>query len=305
MHRFTPMAGIPIATNLVSIPNSIAGYGISFNVSMSTINSLVAVLQNDPTNAAAIAALKSQFGSMISQITSYTQSAVTVQQSITTFSNNLTSDAAVLSQAVVDSTKEQAVDQAKIAAFKADIASLQSEISHWQTVETASAIAAGVAFFTGAVIAIFSFGIGLAFGIVAAAALITTMVIASNKIQALKSQVEADNSNMNAVTQQAASLAVLNDQVNGLITLSQAASTQISLVLQVWEELESELNTVVTDLTNCNGNVTNLNLPQLQSNLNSANQDWQTLVGLCNTIASIKYNQATPATATIPDPATA
>ncbi|MEB2185947.1 HBL/NHE enterotoxin family protein [Xanthomonas campestris pv. campestris] len=294
----------PIAANLVSIPNSIAGYGISFNVSMSTINSLVAVLQNDPTNAAAIAALKTQFTSMISQITSYTNSAVTVQQSITTFSNNLTSDAAVLAQAVIDSTKEQAVDQAKIATFKADIASLQSEISHWQTVETATAIAAGVAFFAGAVIAIFSFGIGLAFGIVAAAALITTMVIASNKIQALKSQVEADNSNMNAVTQQAASLAVLNDQVTGLIALSQAAGTQIALVLQVWQELESELNAVVTDLNNCNGNVTNLNLPQLQLNLNSANQDWQALVGLCNTIASIKYNQATPATATIPNPAT-
>jgi predicted nucleic acid-binding Zn-ribbon protein len=284
---------------LVSIPNSIAGYGIAFNVSMSTINSLVTVLQSDPTNASAIAALKSQFSGLISQIRSYTQSAVTVQQTITDFSNTLASDATVLSKAVSDSTKEQQVDQQKIADFKAHIASLQSEISHWQTVETAAAIAAGVAFFAGAVIAIFTFGIGLAFGIVSAAALITTMVIASNKVQALKSQVEADNSNMNAVTQQAASLAVLNDQINALIALSKAASTQIALVLQVWQELEAELNTVLTDLNKCSGNVTDLNLSELQQNLNSANQDWQTLVGLCNTIASITYNQATPPTANI------
>lgn len=289
----------PIAANLVSIPNSIAGYGIAFNVSMSTINSLVTVLQSDPTNASAITALKSQFSGLISQIRSYTQSAVTVQQSITDFSNTLASDATVLSKAVSDSTKEQQVDQQKIADFKAHIASLQSEISHWQTVETAAAIAAGVAFFAGAVIAIFTFGIGLAFGIVSAAALITTMVIASNKVQALKSQVEADNSNMNAVTQQAASLAVLNDQINALIALSKAASTQIALVLQVWQELEAELNTVLTDLNKCSGNVTDLNLSELQQNLNSANQDWQTLVGLCNTIASITYNQATPPTANI------
>ncbi|WP_447791655.1 MULTISPECIES: HBL/NHE enterotoxin family protein [Pseudomonas] len=289
----------PIAANLVSIPNSIAGYGIAFNVSMSTINSLVKVLQSDPTNASAIAALKSQFSGLISQIRSYTQSAVTVQQTITDFSNTLASDATVLSKAVSDSTKEQQVDQQKIADFKAHIASLQSEISHWQTVETAAAIAAGVAFFAGAVIAIFTFGIGLAFGIVSAAALITTMVIASNKVQALKSQVEADNSNMNAVTQQAASLAVLNDQINALIALSKAASTQIALVLQVWQELEAELNTVLTDLNKCSGNVTDLNLSELQQNLNSANQDWQTLVGLCNTIASITYNQATPPTANI------
>jgi predicted nucleic acid-binding Zn-ribbon protein len=289
----------PIAANLVSIPNSIAGYGIAFNVSMSTINSLVTVLQSNPTNASAIAALKSQFSGLISQIRSYTQSAVTVQQTITDFSNTLASDATVLSKAVSDSTKEQQVDQQKIADFKAHIASLQSEISHWQTVETAAAIAAGVAFFAGAVIAIFTFGIGLAFGIVSAAALITTMVIASNKVQALKSQVEADNSNMNAVTQQAASLAVLNDQINALIALSKAASTQIALVLQVWQELEAELNTVLTDLNKCSGNVTDLNLSELQQNLNSANQDWQTLVGLCNTIASITYNQATPPTANI------
>lgn len=289
----------PIAANLVSIPNSIAGYGIAFNVSMSTINSLVTVLQSDPSNASAIAALKSQFSGLISQIRSYTQSAVTVQQTITDFSNTLASDATVLSKAVSDSTKEQQVDQQKIADFKAHIASLQSEISHWQTVETAAAIAAGVAFFAGAVIAIFTFGIGLAFGIVSAAALITTMVIASNKVQALKSQVEADNSNMNAVTQQAASLAVLNDQINALIALSKAASTQIALVLQVWQELEAELNTVLTDLNKCSGNVTDLNLSELQQNLNSANQDWQTLVGLCNTIASITYNQATPPTANI------
>ncbi|WP_454868487.1 HBL/NHE enterotoxin family protein [Pseudomonas farris] len=289
----------PIAANLVSIPNSIAGYGIAFNVSMSTINSLVKVLQSDPTNASAIAALKSQFSGLISQIRSYTQNAVAVQQTITDFSNTLASDATVLSKAVGDSTKEQQVDQQKIADFKAHIASLQSEISHWQTVETAAAIAAGVAFFAGAVIAIFTFGIGLAFGIVSAAALITTMVIASNKVQALKSQVEADNSNMNAVTQQAASLAVLNDQINALIALSKAASTQIALVLQVWQELEAELNTVLTDLNKCSGNVTDLNLSELQQNLNSANQDWQTLVGLCNTIASITYNQATPPTANI------
>ncbi len=289
----------PIASSLVSIPNSIAGYGIAFNVSMSTINSLVGVLQADPTNAAAISALKAQFSGMISQIRNYTQSAVAVQQTITNFSNTLASDATILSNAVAASTKEQEVDQGKIATFKAHIAELQGEISHWQTVETAAAIAAGVAFFTGAVVAIFSFGIGLAFGIVAAAALITTMVIASNKIQALKSEVEADNSNMNAVTQQAASLAVLNDQINGLITLSQAAGAQIALVMQVWQEMEAELNVVLTDLNNCNGNVDDLNLGELQTNLNAANQDWQTLVSLCNTIASIKYNQANPPVANI------
>lgn len=289
----------PIATNLVSIPNSIAGYGIAFNASMCTINSLIPVLQADPTNAAALAGLKAQLSAMISQIRSYSQSAVTFNQSIQTFSSNLTADSTVLSSAVASSLQTQGVDQQQIQAFLDDIASLQAEIKTWQTVETAAAIAAGVGFFAGAVIAIFSFGIGLAFGIVAAAAGITLMVVASNKISALKSSIDADTSNMNVLTQQVASLAAMNTQLDTLISLSQAAGTQVALVLQVWDELEAELNAVLTDLTNCNGDTSPLNLTELQTNLNTANQDWQTLVGLCTTIASIKYNQATPATANL------
>ncbi len=288
-----------IATNLVSIPNAIAGYGIAFNSSMATINSLLTVLQSNPTDAAAISALQAQLAAMISQIRGYSQNAVTFNQTIQTFSSTLTADAVILAAAVQNSTETQQVDRAQIAQFQQDIANLQSEISTWQTVETAAAIAAGVGFFAGAVIAIFTFGFGLAFGIVAAAAGITTMVIASNKIKVLQSQVTADQNNMDALTQQASALAALNTQLNTLISLSQAAGTQVALVLQVWEELEAELNTVLTDLTNSNGDTQPLNLSQLQIDLNSANQDWQTLVGLCNTIASIKYNQATPATANL------
>jgi len=288
-----------ISANLVSIPNAIAGYGISFNVSMATINSLVAVLQTDPTNQAAINALKNQFTDLISHIQLFSQSAVTVHNDITGFTNNLIQDSKILSNAVSDSTKQQDVNREQVAEYQALIEAMRKQVKTWQVVETAAAIGAGVAFFAGAVIAIFTFGFGIAFGIVGAAAGIATMVAAEIKIKTLRSQIEATTSRMNAVTQQSASLAALNDQLNKLIELSQAAGTLIGLLLQVWEELEGELNTVLTDLNNCKGNVNSLDLPELQQNLNLANQDWQTLVGLCNSIASIKYNQASPGKAVI------
>lgn len=288
-----------IATNLVSIPNAIAGYGIAFNSSMSTINSLLSVLQSNPTDAAAISALQRQLAAMISQIKSYSQNAVTFNQTIQTFSSTLTADAAILATAVQNSIQTQQVDQTQITQFQQIIANLQSEISSFQTAITVAEITATVGLFAGCVIAIFTLGFGLGFGIVAVATGIASIVTDSNAIKALQSQVTMLQSQMNAETQQAASLAVLNTQLNTLITLSQAAGTQIASVLQVWEELEAELNTVLTDLNNCNGDTQPLNLSQLQIDLNSANQDWQTLVGLCNTIASIKYNQATPASANL------
>lgn len=289
----------PIATDLVSIPNSIVGYGISFNASMSTINSLITVLRQEPTNQAALAALQNQFQAMIGNVGSFSTSANALNESIASFSRNMTADAALLAAAVQSSTQTQGVDREQIQQFLGKIALLKKEIDYWQTVETAAAIAGGVGFWLGAVLAIFTLGFGIAFGIVAAAVGILTMVIASEKVQAAKDGVHAVNLQMNALTKQAASLAALNVQLNTLISLSTAAGAQVALVLQVWTEMESELAAVASELANCNGDASSLNLAQLQVDLNLANQDWQTLIATSSVIASIKYNHANPAVSTM------
>lgn len=288
-----------ISTSLTGIPKAIAGYGTVFDISVSTINSLIAVLQANPKNTDAISALKEQFRQLISHLRFYTESTVGVYTSINDFSSNLIADAKILSTTAAESAKDQGVNREQVKKIQADIESMRKQINTWQVVETAAAIAAGVAFFAGAVIAIFSLGFGLAFGIIGAVAGIATTVIADKNIKTLRSQIEADTARMNTLTKQAASLAVLSDQLNILIELSKAAGTQIDLLLQVWDELESDLNTVLTDLENCNDNVDNLNLPALQRNLNLANQDWKTVVGLCNNIAAINYLPAKPLQANI------
>lgn len=288
-----------IATNLVSIPNAISGYGIAFNSNMSTINSLITVLQKDSTNAAAIAQLKTILSGMVSQIKGYSQNAVSFQQNIQDFNNSLTADAAIMTKAVADSMASIGVDETKIKNLEDDIADLQAQIKTWQTVMTVAGLAAGIGFYAGAVIAIFTFGFGLAFGIVSAIAGIATMIAASVEISALHNKINKDTADMNALTQQVASLKLLNTQLDALIVLSQAAGTQVELILQVWAELESDINSVLTDLENCQGDTAPLNLGQLQTDLNMANQDWQTLIGFCNTIASVTYNQATPLSANL------
>ncbi|MFZ6751328.1 HBL/NHE enterotoxin family protein [Undibacterium sp. Ren11W] len=292
-------AWYPIATSLVSIPNNIVSYGIVFNSSMSTINSLITVLQADPTNTQAIAALKSTLQSMRSSVKGYSQAAVSLQTQITTFANNLTADAAIMQTASTSALSQAGVDQGKIVELEAHVAQLRSKISTWQTVLTASAIAAGVAFWAGAVIAIFSFGFGLAFGIVGAAVGITMMIVADNQIKVLTSQVTSDMSNMGVLTQEVAALKLLSGQLNTLITQSAAASAQIALVTSAWGALEQDLTAVITDLSNAETDVSNMNLTQLQTDLNTSNTDWQTLIGICTVIAGVKFNQATPVSANL------
>lgn len=289
-----------IATNLVSIPNSIAAYGLAFNASMTTINSYIGILQIDPTNSAAIRGLVQQFSSMITQLSTYSKVAVDFRASIETFDANLAADAATMSQAVKDSLNTQGADRVKIQGLLDDINSLNSQIKTWQTVMTAAGIGAGVGFFAGAVIAIFSFGFGLAFGVLSAAAGIATMIAADAKIKSLSNKIKVDQAEMDVLNQQISALAALNVQLEGLIVESQAAGEQVELVLQVWSELQAELERVIVDLERCEGDVSPLRLDRLQADLNTANRDWSLLVSLCNKIASVKYNQATPVSQQLP-----
>jgi predicted nucleic acid-binding Zn-ribbon protein len=288
-----------IATGLVSIPNAIAGYGIVFRMNVSTINSLIGYLRSNPKDQAAIKTLSSLLKDMLSQIRSYSGSAVAFHQKILDFSNSLKADAVILSNAVSDSTKTQQVDAQQIANFNADIASMQAEIEKLQGVVTAGALVAGIGLFVGCVIATFTMGIGLAFGVVCFAGGITMIIVASNKIKSLKEKIAEDQRLMSDVTKQASSLAGLNVQINKLIDLSKAAGEQIGLILKVWEELEGDITVVLDDLNKCQGDVSSYDLDGLQRDLSVASDDWQTLLEFCNIVASVKYAQATPAVATL------
>jgi predicted nucleic acid-binding Zn-ribbon protein len=290
----TAFSNAQIATNLVSIPNSIVGYGIAFNSNMATVNSLLDVLHNDPKNTKAIAALKETLNSIVSQLRTYSQAAVDFKKTIDNFSNNLKTDANTMSEAVIESNRSVEVEQSKVKEFEALIKQMKDKVATWQTVQTAAAIAAGVGFWLGAVIAIFSLGIGIAFGCVAAAGGIALVIAADVEMKQLRYEIAKKNNEMNDATKAAASLRALSTQVNGLISLSQAAGKQIGLVTEAWKMLEEEITAVINDLQRASNDVSPLNLQQLQFELNLANQDWQTLVSYCSTVAAIKYNQATP-----------
>ena len=71
---------------------------------------------------------------------------------------------------LLDQYRFRDVNREQIAEYQALMEDMRKQVKTWQVVETAAAISAGVALFAGAVIAIYTFGIGIAFGIVGAAA---------------------------------------------------------------------------------------------------------------------------------------
>lgn len=287
-----------ITPSLTSIPANIVSYASIFSALMVTINQAITLLSTDPNNAGAMATLTSSLQSLVTATQSQSTAAQATQTQIDAFSASLTSDAAVMQQAITDALNTAGADQDQIDQLASDVAALQDKISEYQAIVTASAIGAGVALFAGFVIAFFSFGVGIAIGIIGFAAGLTTALVLDHEIDELNQQVQNDQAQMTDLNNQIAALTVLQANLQTLISLSNDASTQVQLLSEAWAQLETEITAVITDLEQAELDVDNLTA--LQADLNAANADWQTLQSFATTMAGIQYNTATPPTASLP-----
>jgi hypothetical protein len=294
-----------IAPGLVAIPTGIVNYAFTFNINMLNINSALTVLQTNPQNQQAQQAVLTGLQALLSGFSLQLQNAQNFQQDITSFASNLTADVAIMQQAVTDATTTVGYDQAQVTQLTNDIQSLQSQISTWQKVVTGAAIGAGVAFFAGACIAIFTFGAGLAFGIIGAAAGIALMIAAEVKINQLSAKIAQDQLSMTGLNAEIGVLNIMIQNLNNVITLAGTASQQIALVLAAWQALQTDIQTVISDINSAESDLSSLNLTALQNDLNRANADWQALSSFCTVVAGIQYTTATPATTTLPTTTTA
>lgn len=289
-----------ITPGLISIPVSILNYAPIWSMNSGAINQAIAILQQAPNNQQAQQVVRDCLTTLLAGTRAQQKAAVSFQQLIDQFATNLTADAENMAVAIHDAVNQQGVDQQQIAQLMADIDELNKQIATWQTVETAASIGAGVAFFAGAVIAIFSFGAGLAFGIVGAAAGIATAIAASFEIKKLSLKIAQDQGEMDLLNQQVATLSIIEKNLATLIDLSRGASQQVQLIQQAWGTLEQEISAVVTDLDNAQGDLTSMNLSELAVDMTDANNDWATLQQFCSVVAGIQYNLATPPSVTLP-----
>jgi hypothetical protein len=275
-------------------------YAFTFNINMLNINSALSVLQTNPQDKAAQHTILTGLQALLSGFSSQLQNAQQFQTNITDFASNLTADLAIMQQASTDATKTVGYDQSQVIRLTTDIQALQDEISTWQKVVTGAAIGAGVAFWVGAVIGIFSLGIGLAFGILGAVAGIALLIGGSVKIQQLSQKIAQDQADMKGINAEIALLNIMINNLKTVITLASAGSQQIALVLAAWKAMEADITTVIGDINAAERDLSSLDLVSLQHDLNQANTDWQALSSFCKTIAGIQYLTATPATVTLP-----
>ena len=274
---------------LTGVPAGIANFATAFALNMNIINSYARTLESDPNNKEVLAALRVSILSLLSSIQSQKAAVADVVPKLTTFSGELVGDAQTMANAIKKALSEQGADQQKIAALQANIKTLQADIAKWNTVITAVGIGGGISVWLGCVLAIFSFGLGLAFAVAATVATITTIIVANQKIQDDYAEIRRKEGDIGTLNTEIAALASLQANLQHLIDLSNAAQGELKLIVEAWDQLENEVQAVVTDLQNASSATDPLNVQAVVADLNAANNDWQTLLQFCNVLKGINY----------------
>jgi hypothetical protein len=289
-----------IVPNLVSIPAGIANYAFTWNTTMMSVDAALTVLVKDPKNAEAQQAVLNGLNQLVGGLSTFENLVGSFGEEIKTFAADISADAQILQKASASAKQTAGYNRQQVEELTKTIKALQDEVKTWQAVQTAAGIAAGVIFFIGACIAIFSFGLGLAIGIIGAAAGIATAIAAGAKINTLSAEIRAQQGRMDDLNQQIATLDTLVNTLLDLVKLAQAAGDQMKLVIAAWDQLGKELRTVITDLKSASGDVSKLDIAGLQRDLAAANADWTKLREFCLKIAAVKYMDAAPPTVVLP-----
>lgn len=289
-----------IAPHLVSIPSGIVGFTYTWNIEMHIIDSALGQLVRDPNDRAAQEALRNGLTKLIDGLRVAQKSVVDFAADIRTFDDDLRADAVVLQKAADQSKQSAGYNQHQVQALTSAVEQLKKEIKTWNAVIAAGGIGAGISFWLGAVLAVFTGGISLAFGVVGLAAGIVTAVLADQKVKSLTGEVRAAQEKMDSLNREIGELQILMSSLNELVALASAAGDQMKLIIAAWDTLEVDLQGVITDLDNAKGDLSPLDLPGLQNELRAATADWAELSEFCKVIAGIQYAPADPKSGNLP-----
>lgn len=287
-----------IFPTILSLPQSIAGLmNDMFSMEDSAAGIALQTLQNDPTNQQA----KTNLGEALTGIQTLIQGPLTTAQDLmiqlNTFSTEITGDATALGNIASQALTMAGADQQTITNINGQIDDLNKQISNLNTWLTISEIGIGVSFFVGIVGVVVCFipgaqvvgGVIIAVAVLGEAAAITGTVLANKLIDADQSSISSLRTEVQSLNQDIIALQASNKQFIWLQQANQAAQQSLGTVIDMWQQLDTELATVKTDLADVNADVTAAQYAQAITDLNSVDAAWQEVVAFAQALSGIDY----------------
>ncbi|RII94850.1 HBL/NHE enterotoxin family protein [Clavibacter californiensis] len=287
-----------IFANMLAFPGIIANQAADlFQAEDTLAGNWLDILIADPTNATAKAKLGIALSAMQQTVQNQLTNAQNLVTSLNQFSSDITADGITLGQLAQQALQGAGGDQDAIANLTADIDSLNNEIQTLNNMVTAAEIGIGVSLFFGVVgVAVCLIpggqGVGLAIigiSVVGLTLSIVGTVLYSDQIKAKNNAVQSDRNSISQLNQDVAALQAVNLQFVWLQQANVAAQNALAAVVEMWEELDTELANTFEELTTVGSDVTSEQYQQAQDDLTAAAGHWADVVAFATALDGIDY----------------
>jgi len=268
-----------------------------FSMEESAMGIALQTLVNDPTNQQA----KTALGTALTAILQLVQGPLTTAQGLmgqfNTFSTQLSGDATTLGNIATQALNLAGADQQTITTINSTIDDINNQIAGLNYLLGASEIGMGVSIFMGLVGAVVCFipgaqiagGVVIALAVLGEAASIAGTVLLNEQISSDQGSITSLQAEVQNLDQNIIALQACNRQFIWLKQASQDAQLALQTVINMWQQLQTELQTVKTELTDVNTDVTSQQYAQAIIDLNSANAEWQVVVQFAQALAGVNY----------------
>ncbi len=287
-----------IFPTMLSFPKSIVDqFDDFFNIQETMADVYLQRLQKDPNDEKSKKGLNASLKTMQNIIQQQIKIAEGLITSLNSFSVNITADADILNFIATSALDDVKSDKQKIIDLNNSIKNLQDEISTLQTWLTVSQIGSVLSIFVGLVGAVCcvipgaqGVGIGLiVVGVLGEAGSITGWVLSQKAIDAANDQIDSQRNQIDGYNQDVILLQGINTSFKYLIDANMEAQKAIKVVIEVWQQLDNEIEIVRKDLADVDSDVTSASYVKASDDLNKANEAWQDVVEFAKALAGIDY----------------
>ena len=273
-----------VMARLLNVPGEVQSYNSLVTMLLQDAITQTAVLQKDPGNKIALAALNNDLSGLTSQLDLVTAFIVGAISQLENFGDVLPDMATQLQTIAQASINDANADQQQIDNLNSQIQQLQSDISSLTNAIIALGVVDGVAITLGIIATIAAFPVGaLAWLVLGPAIAVATTFIGLDAQQIVddKNSISALEGQIKGITADVSTLSVLANTYSAMASQTQQIQNDLQAILQEWQTLSSdvaqavaEIQAAIADSSSINGIAPAANFAAVAKDLNEAVTEW-------------------------------
>lgn len=280
-----------IMSRLLELPETIVDYDDFYQLYSGEIVDYCNMMLKDPKKDLSDKVIK-HIQSLKKSVTERKGLIANLEKEIDTYISTLDSDKKFFDQAFKSACDTKKVDEGKLKEFKQHKKELEDEIKHLQEVVTGTGIAGG-ALLAVAPVGFFCGPVGIIIGIfvtAAALALLITAIVESAVCSQKQTELTICVNQMDDMTRTVQSLETFCTGLNQVIKAAQQAKSAAQTIKGYWNELERQMEQLITDLQEGEKDVQKKLYKELINEITTTNEEWKKIVDTAKIYAELNMD---------------